>query len=125
MQQQTADTAVARRGHMWGLMIPCCMQSAVKLIPQIQPSSSFGERDIQVHSSWSQTAIFQQNPLSMSCCTGSVGPSAQHCTTVPAKIPFLSADSTFLTNPRMLKNQVLIQHPGHFCRESNKISGQF
>ena len=32
-----------------------------------------------MHSSWSQTAIFQQNPLSMSC-TGSVGPSAQHCT---------------------------------------------
>lgn len=54
MQQLTADTAVARRGHMWGLMIPCCMQSAplqsrVKLIPQFLPSFSFG--DIQVHSS--------------------------------------------------------------------------
>ena len=100
MQQQTADSAVAEEGsHMGGddpvLHAVCSLhhslQSRVKLIPQLLPSSS-SFADIQVHSSRSQIAIFQQAVSTVhELALHPVG-QAPSIAPVSAKIPFLSAD---------------------------------
>ena len=106
MPQQTADTVVARRGHMWGLMIPYCMQSAPLTAVQSKTYSTISSKQLQLRR---YTSAFKLKsncnlPASSIHCpwarSAPCRPSAQHCTSLCKNTIFVCRPYPhFLTNP--------------------------